>query len=100
MPYQIMTHNLPSATPGTSRLIKAHHFGQVGARPKVYLQAGLHADEWPGFLVLNELIKKLNGGIVDTKFPINWQHYKNTILLTQHDELKQLRTKIYKIINL
>ena len=49
---------------------------------------------------LNELIKKLNGGVVDTKFPINWQHYRNTILLTQHDELKQLRTKIYKIIEL
>ncbi|MFT2112552.1 succinylglutamate desuccinylase/aspartoacylase family protein [Marinomonas sp. 2405UD68-3] len=59
MPYQIMTHNLPSATFGTSRLIKVHHFGNVGARPKIYLQAGLHADEWPGFLVLNELIKKL-----------------------------------------
>jgi len=49
---------------------------------------------------LNELIKKLNGGVVDTKFPIEWQHYRNTILLTQHDELKQLKTKIYKIIEL
>ena len=49
---------------------------------------------------LNELIKKLNNGIVDTKFPINWKHYRNTILLTQHDELKQLKTKIYKIIEL
>tara|TARA_Y100000385_G_C12962103_1_gene580224 strand:- start:215 stop:688 length:474 start_codon:yes stop_codon:yes gene_type:complete len=49
---------------------------------------------------LNELIKKLNDGVVDTKFPIVWQHYKNTILLTQHDELRQLRTKIYKIIEL
>tara|TARA_R110001632_G_scaffold63807_1_gene152161 strand:+ start:862 stop:1323 length:462 start_codon:yes stop_codon:yes gene_type:complete len=49
---------------------------------------------------LNELIKKLNDGIVDTKFPINWKHYKNTILLTQHDELRQLKTKIHKIIEL
>lgn len=49
---------------------------------------------------LNELIKKLNDGIVDTKFPISWQHYRNTILLTRHDELKQLRTKIHKIIEL
>ena len=49
---------------------------------------------------LNELIKKLNGGVVDTKFPITWEHYKNSILLTQHDELKQLKTKIYKIIEL
>jgi|TARA_R110002012_G_scaffold316828_1_gene532359 hypothetical protein len=47
---------------------------------------------------LNELIKKLNGGVVDTKFPINWKHYRNCILLTQHNELKQLNTKIHKII--
>jgi hypothetical protein len=49
---------------------------------------------------LNELIKKLNGGVVDTRFPINWQHYKNSVLLTQHNELHQLKTKIYKIIEL
>ena len=49
---------------------------------------------------LNELIKKLNGGVVDTSFPINWKHYRNCILLTQHNELKQLNTKIHKIIEL
>lgn len=47
---------------------------------------------------LNELIKKLNGGVVDTKFQVNWQHYRNCILLTQHNELNQLNTKIHKII--
>ncbi|MGB0942340.1 MAG: succinylglutamate desuccinylase/aspartoacylase family protein [Marinomonas sp.] len=59
MSHQILSHILPSATPGTARMIKAHHFGEVGARPKIYLQAGLHADEWPGFLVLNKLIQLL-----------------------------------------
>ena len=49
---------------------------------------------------LNELIKKLNGGVVDTKFPINWKHYRNCILLTQHGDLKQLNTKIHEIIEL
>lgn len=49
---------------------------------------------------LNELIKKLNGGVVDTKFRIDWQHYRNCILLTQHNELNQLNTKIFKIIEL
>jgi hypothetical protein len=49
---------------------------------------------------LNELIKSLNGGVVDTNYKINWQHYKNTILLTQHNELKKLKTKIYHIIDL
>ena len=29
---------------------------------------------------LNILIKTLNGGVVDTKFPIQWIHYKNCIL--------------------
>tara|TARA_B100002019_G_scaffold274423_1_gene271373 strand:- start:451 stop:918 length:468 start_codon:yes stop_codon:yes gene_type:complete len=47
---------------------------------------------------LNELIKKLNGGVVDTSYQVDWQHYKNCILLTQHNELNQLNTKIYKII--
>ncbi len=47
---------------------------------------------------LNELIKKLNGGVVDTRYKVDWQHYRNSVLLTQHNELNQLNTKIYKII--
>lgn len=49
---------------------------------------------------LNELIKSLNGGVVDTRFRIDWQHYRNTILLTQQGELKLLKTKIFKIVDL
>jgi len=49
---------------------------------------------------LNDLIKKLNGGVVDPTFRVDWQHYKNCILLTNHNELKQLNTKVYKIIDL
>lgn len=47
---------------------------------------------------LNGLIKSLNGGVVDTGYRVEWQHYRNCILLTQHNELNQLNTKIYKII--
>jgi len=49
---------------------------------------------------LNDLIKKLNGGVVDPSFRVNWQHYKNCILLTNHNELKQLNTKVFKIVEL
>jgi hypothetical protein len=49
---------------------------------------------------LNDLIKKLNGGVVDVSFRVNWQHYKNCILLTQNGEIKQLNTKVFKIIEL
>jgi hypothetical protein len=49
---------------------------------------------------LNDLIKKLNGGVVDVSYKVNWQHYKNCILLTQNGDIKQLNTKVFKIIEL
>jgi len=49
---------------------------------------------------LNTLIKALNGGIVDPKFRVDWQHYRNCILLTQGNELRQLNTKVHKIVEL
>ena len=49
---------------------------------------------------LNLLIKSLNEGVLDTSFRIDWQNYKNTVLLTQGSDLRKLSTKIYKIVNL
>lgn len=39
--------------------IRVLRFGTPGARPKAHLQAGLHADELPGMLVLRELARRL-----------------------------------------
>ena len=50
---------LPAVAPGTSREISVLRFGTSGARPKAYLQAGLHADELPGMLVLHLLSQML-----------------------------------------
>ena len=49
---------------------------------------------------LNDLIKSLNGGTLDTSYIIDWNEYKNCILLTHSGDLRKLDTKIYKIINL
>ena len=49
---------------------------------------------------LNDLIKKLNDGVVDTNFRVDWKHYQNCILLTQDGSFKQLNTKVYKIVEL
>ena len=49
---------------------------------------------------LNDLIKSLNGGQLDTSFMVNWKDYQNSILLTHAGDLKKLDTKIYKIITL
>ncbi len=53
------THMLPSGPSGLSRSLTVLRFGTPGARPKAYLQAGLHADELPGMLVLRELAAQL-----------------------------------------
>jgi hypothetical protein len=47
---------------------------------------------------LNLLIKSLNEGVLDTSCRIDWSHYRNTVLLTQGEDLKKLTTKIYKIV--
>jgi hypothetical protein len=49
---------------------------------------------------LNELIKSLNNGVLDKKFPIEWGNYKNCILLVQSEGYNRIDTKIKEIINL
>ncbi len=49
---------------------------------------------------LNTLIKELNGGVLDTRYIINWHDYRNSILLTNGPDLRKLDTSIYKIIDL
>lgn len=59
---KMRTETLPlgGASPGTSRVLTRHHWGRPGARPKVYLQGGLHADEMPGPLALWHLMELLD----------------------------------------
>ena len=49
---------------------------------------------------LNTLIKLLNDGVLDVKYPINWPEYRNSLILTNGDVIRKLETKIYNIINL
>ena len=49
---------------------------------------------------LNELIKSLNNGVLDKTYTINWENYKNCILLIQAEGFNRIDTKIKEIINL
>ena len=51
---------LPETTPGSSRFIEIIRYIGKKAGPKVYIQAGLHADEAPGYVVLFLLRKLLD----------------------------------------
>jgi predicted deacylase len=46
-------------TPGTTRSIAWLRFGRAGARPKVYIQAAIHANELPGAIALHHLMPML-----------------------------------------
>ena len=49
---------------------------------------------------LNQVIKEHNNGKIDNNFEINWCNYRNSILLTQNSKLKQLETKLHRIIEI
>lgn len=49
---------------------------------------------------LNTLIKELNGGKPDPSYRVDWNDYRNCILLTRGDELKRINTRLHKIIEL
>ena len=49
---------------------------------------------------LNELIKSLNNGVLDKSFAVNWNDYRNCILLIQTEGFNRIDTKIKEIINL
>ena len=49
---------------------------------------------------LNEVIKSLNNGVLNKKFPIEWNNYRNCILLVQTDGFNKIDTKVKEIIRL
>ena len=49
---------------------------------------------------LNELIKSLNNGYLDKTYTINWNNYKNCILLIQAEGFNKINTKVREIINI
>ena len=49
---------------------------------------------------LNELIKTINNGVLDTTYQIPWDVYKNMILISNKDGLSRIPTRILKIIDL
>jgi len=49
---------------------------------------------------LNEVIKSLNDGVLDKSFAVNWNDYRNCILLIQTEGFNRIDTKVKTIINL
>ena len=46
---------------------------------------------------LNEVIKYLNRGVLDTSYKIPWENYRNCLLLTKELGFKKIRTNLKAI---
>ena len=57
---QIEEIEIPSASLGNKRKLKVFRYGKRNSGKKAYIQAGLHADEPPGFVAMHYLIKMLD----------------------------------------
>ena len=47
---------------------------------------------------LNECIKICNNGVLDTSFQLEWESYRDSILLTNDSGLRRIDTEVQEII--
>ena len=49
---------------------------------------------------LNETIKICNNGVLDTSFQVDWENYRNCIMVTNEDGLRRIDTSVKEIIHI
>lgn len=49
---------------------------------------------------MNQIIKNINNGILDTQMQLEWELYRNQLILLQNDEVIKVPLKLEKIIKL
>jgi hypothetical protein len=47
---------------------------------------------------LNQLVKEENGGVLDKSFIVDWQKFRNSIILTNTEGTKRIQTRIFEVI--
>ena len=48
---------------------------------------------------LNRLITTENGGVLDKSYQVDWQKYRNSVILTDGDGYKVMKTSLFRIID-
>ena len=49
-------------------------------------------------LNLNELVKEENNGVLDKSFAIDWEKFKNSIIVTNVEGTKKINTRVFDVI--
>jgi hypothetical protein len=48
---------------------------------------------------LNRVISTENGGVLDKSYQVDWNKYRNSVILTDGDGYKVMRTSLFRIID-
>lgn len=48
---------------------------------------------------LNALITAENGGVLDKSYQVDWEKYRNSVILTDGDGYKVMNTSLFRIID-
>jgi|TARA_R110000824_G_scaffold140925_2_gene307246 hypothetical protein len=70
-----------------------------GIQDTISLHRKKHTNTLYTINALNDLIRELNNGKLDKSFSIEWENYKNSLLLTNDNGLNKIPTKIHTIVN-
>jgi hypothetical protein len=49
---------------------------------------------------LNEIIRYLNNGVLDTSYQVDWTKFRNSLLLTRPGGFKKIKTRLKRIIEI
>ena len=79
-------------------LAKGADFNDVSST--ISLHRKKHSNTLYTINALNEVVSNLNNGVIDSKFIVPWENFKNTLLVTNSDGLNKIPTRIYKIIKI
>ncbi len=75
----------------------------VGEFPKFPNTISVHRKKQTNTLytlnAMNQIIRDENGGVFDKTFQVNWNLYKDSLIITNDSFIKIISIKIYDIIN-
>ena len=66
----------------------------------IYVHRKKHTNTLYTINALNQLIREKNDGLLDKRYMINWDEYKNCMILVGEHSPRIINTKIYSVIDL
>ena len=77
-----------------------YDFGGADARDTISLHRKKQTNTLYTINAINTIIRQKNNGVLDKTFPIAWDEYRNSLLLTNENELNAIPTRIYSIVDI